>query len=254
MPIPSQPFTTLTQLINYINTFFVPNGELEITGDEGNNILNGLANFIETYLVNGSLVTLNSSSGSIVALSTPMTVFTGAPTSIQWAGNVQNEYYITNATSAAIPISAGYSYTDQYGTAQTTIPARTTIHIAKATNQSWIQQNNLPGSGGGGGIPPVTGHQGQALYTDGTGLIWSDPVFPIVAGDGNWTSATTWVNGHSYTDPNFSSPKFLIFWNDASRFLLPAEYEYVTNGFTVLVGGFNSASANVFLFFKGENS
>jgi hypothetical protein len=255
MPVPSQTFTTIQQLYTYINTLFIANGANSITGDEGNNILNGLGTFIQKYTLNNSLVTIYGTSPSVYPLATPMTVFTTVPTSIQWAGNVQNEYYITNATSAPIPLSNGYAYIDQYGTSQTSIPARTTIHIAKATNQSWIQQNNLPGSGGGGGLPPVTGHAGQSLFTDGTGEMWGDVVLPIYAGDSNWVNATQWTNGHGTPVASFPSSKFLVFWNDASRFLLPAEYQLTAGtGFNVLVFGFDSATANIFLFFRGVNS
>ena len=254
MPLPNQTFSTIQQLINYINTIFITNGANGITGAEGNNILNGITTFLQNYLVNNSLVTIyNTNPGTVYMLQTPMTLFTTVPISIQWPGNVQNEYYIINATSQNIPIAAGYSYTDKYGTVQTNIPARTSIHISKATNQSWVQVNNLSGSGSGGGLPPSIGHGGESLFTDGNSPFWASGIMPIFEGDLNWVGATEWVNGHSY-NVTLPSGVFLIFWNDASRFLLPAEYVFVTGGFNVLVGGFNSASANVFLFFIASNS
>jgi hypothetical protein len=250
--LPNQTFSTIQQLINYINTVFVTNGANGITGAEGNNILNGITTFLQSYLVNNSLVTIyNTNPGTVYMLQTPMTLFTTVPTSIQWPNNVQNEYYIINATSQNIPIAGGYSYTDQYGTVQTTIPARTAIHIAKATNQSWVQVNNL-GESGGGGLPPVTGNGGESLFTDGNSTFWAPGIIPIYEGDSNWESATQWVNGHSY-NVTIPSPKFLIFWNEIGRYLLPAEYEFVSGGFNVLVAGFNSATANVFLSFLPSN-
>jgi hypothetical protein len=251
--LPNQTFSTIQQLINYINTVFVTNGANGITGAEGNNILNGITTFLQSYLVNNSLVTIyNTNPGTVYMLQTPMTLFTTVPTSIQWPNNVQNEYYIINATSQNIPIAAGYSYIDQYGTVQTTIPYRTAIHIAKATNGSWVQVNNLAGSSSGG-LPPVAAHGGESLFTDGNSTFWASNPMPIYQGDSNWESATQWVNGYSY-NVTLPSPVFLIFWNDASRFLLPAEYEFVENGFNILVAGFNSASANIFLFFIASNS
>jgi len=253
MPLPNQTFTTIQQLINYINTVFITNGANGITGAEGNNILNGITTFLQSYLVNNSLVTIyNTSPGTVYMLQTPMTLFTTVPTSIQWPNNVQNEYYIINATSQNIPIAAGYSYTDQYGTVQTTVPARTSIHISKATNQSWVLVDNL-GGGGSGGLPPVTGHGGESLFTDGNSAFWAPGIIPIYEGDSNWVSATEWVNGHAY-DIQVPSSDFLIFWNEAGRYLLPAEYTLVAGGFNVLVGGFNSASANVFLSFLPSNA
>jgi hypothetical protein len=247
---------TLAQIIAYINEYITTNGVNAITGAENNYALVSLANAILNYTVNGSLAGISSSTG-VVPLSKPITLFSVAPTSINWPDNVQFEYYIINATGVNIPITTGYSFVDQYGTAQTVIPARTSIHIAKTTNGQWIQVNNL-GSGGPAVLPPQTGHAGQSLFSNGTTAFWSDGVLFIPSGDANWINSSTWVNGSSYNNPYFSSSKFLLFWNDLSRFLLqnvsPIEWQYQTNGFQVLVNGFDSSTANVFLFFKGVNS
>lgn len=257
MPTPSMTFTTLQQLLNYINSVFITNGANGITGDEGNSILNGLGNFIQSYTLNSKLASISSTPGIVVTLPTPITVFTQVPTSIQWIDNVQNEYYIVNATGFNIPLSGGFSYVDQYGTPQTVIPFRSSIHIAKATNGSWVQINNL-GGGGSGNLPSVIGHQGQSLFNNGASAFWGDGILEIPAGDANWINATTWVNGSSYNNLSFSSPKFALFWNELSRFLLkntsPVEWQYVLNGFQVFDAGFNSAFANVVLWFKGINS
>lgn len=247
---------TIAQIIAYINQYITTNGVNAITGAENNSALTQLANAILNYSVNGNLAGISSSTG-VVPLSKPITLFSAAPASVNWPDNFQFEYYIINATGVNIPITTGYSYVDQYGTAQTVIPSRTSIHIVKATNGQWVQANNL-GSGGSASLPPQTGHTGQSLFTNGTTAFWSDGIYFIPAGDANWVNSNTWVNGHSYTDPYFSSSKFLLFWNDLSRFLLqtssPVEWQYVSNGFQALVNGFDSATANVFLFFKGVNS
>jgi hypothetical protein len=248
---------TLAQIIAYINQYINTNGINSITGAENNTALIYLAKAILNYSVNGSLAGISSSTG-VVPLSKPITLFSVVPSSVNWPDNVQFEYYIVNATGVNIPITAGYSYVDQYGVSQTTIPARTSIHIAKATNGQWILVDNLGGGGGSGNLPSQTGHQGQSLFTNGTTPLWSDGSLFIPSGDANWINATTWINGSSYTNPYFSSPKFLLFWNDLSRYLLqnvsPVEWQYETNGFQVLIGGFDSATANVILTFKGLNS
>lgn len=248
---------TLQQLINYINAYINTNGINSITGAENNYALVNLCNSILNYTVNGSLAGISSSTG-VVPLSKPITLFSVAPTSVNWPDNVQFEYYMINATGVNISITAGYSFVDQYGTVQTVIPARTSIHIAKATNGQWIQVNNLGSGGGSGNLPPFTGHEGQSLFNNGTTAFWSDGILFIQSGDPNWINSNTWVNGYSYTNPYFSSTKFLVFWNDLSRFLLqtvsPIEWQYVTNGFQCLINGFDSSTANVFLFFKGVNS
>lgn len=146
MPLPAQTFNTISELLNYINTFIVPNASQQINGKEHNNVENGLASFIVKYTLNSALATIVTS-GGIVTLPTPVTVLsTPAPTAINWPDNVQNEYYIVNATGSDIPFTAGQTYVDQFGIAQTFIPAHNVIQIAKATNGSWVQVSNLPGT------------------------------------------------------------------------------------------------------------
>jgi hypothetical protein len=249
MPIPSQAFNTIQDLLVYINTYFIPNGNQDIDGDEGNNILNGLANFIVSYTLNSGLVRIESG-GGVIILSKPMTVFTGGPTSIQWPGNIQNEYYITNATGLNISLTNGYSYIDQFATAQTIIPARTSIHIAKATNGSWIQMNNLPGSSGGS-LPPQTGHEGEFLYTNGVSAAWLSPSLSITSA--NFTSAT------ECPLPDLEFSKFSLYYSDLANFIYEDinQWMYLTGGgFEVLIPGFDANANNVHfeLFIKGLNS
>lgn len=142
MSYPQQTFSTIQQLLNYINTNIVTNGNEEIDAVEVNNIENALANFIVSYTINANRAGISSSSG-VVSLSKPITIFTVVPASLQWPDNIQFEYYIVNTTSSIINITSGYSYVDSSGNLQTVIPAHATVHIAKATNGSWVQVNNL---------------------------------------------------------------------------------------------------------------
>lgn len=246
MPLPVTTFNTIADLLNYINTNIVPNGNNEITGEEHNAVENSLANFIVSYTLNSGLVGISSSNG-VIPLSKPMTVFTVVPTSINWPDNVQNEYYIINATASNIPLTAGYFYVDQYGTAQTIIPARTAIHIAKATNGSWIQVNNL-GGGGSGSLPPQAGHEGEFLTTNGTSASWSSPCTFI-------TSADFEPDGVTYIDTDLVNNKFLLFWNDLPRIIYnveqnpgQVEWQYVAGGgFEILIPGFDASANNYYL-------
>jgi hypothetical protein len=257
MAFPAQTFSTIGQLIAYINTYIIPNGLQEIDGTEHNNVENALANFIVSYTLNSPLATLINSTAPY-SLATPITVFAADPTSVSWPDNLQNEYYIVNATANNIALQGGFSFIDAFQVPQTFFPARAAIHIAKATNGQWIQVNNLGGSASG--LPPQPGHQGQVLFTQGSTAFWGDEVLQIAAADPNWVNGTTWQNGFSVNNPSFSSPHFLLFWNDINRFLLqnssPAEWQYVSNGFQVLLPGWDAQAQNVnlFLFFKGANS
>ena len=153
MALPAQTFATIQQLDNYTNTKIVPNAKKEIDATELNNILNGLSEFIVKYGVNSyddgaDIIT----SGGAVTLQKPINVISNVvPTSITWGDNIQKEYYITNMLAPSIPL-LGVSYIDNYSVVKTTIPGRAALHIAQATNGSWIQvATPLPGGGGSGG-------------------------------------------------------------------------------------------------------
>lgn len=253
MPLPSITYSTIQQLLNDINTRFVPNAMELITGDIGNSQLNGLANFIVTYTLNSGLAGISSSTG-VIPLSKPVTLFTTVPTSVNWPDNVQNEYYIINATGSNIPLTAGYSYVDQYGVSQTSIPARSSVHIAKATNGSWILVNNLGGAGSS--LPPQTGHEGEFLTTNGTSASWFSPCLFI-------TSADFEADGVTYINTDIVNNKYLLFLNDIPRFIYSVdqnssqvEWQYQSGGgFKILMPGFdaNTNEYFLFLFLKGLN-
>lgn len=254
MSLPATTFATIQELINYINTVIVPNGAQEITGEEHNAIENGLANFIVKYTLNSGLAGISSSTG-VIPLSKPITVFTVVPTSVNWPDNIQNEYYIVNATASDIPLTSGYSYVDQYATVQTSIPARSTVHIAKATNSNWIQINNLGGSSSG--LPPQANHEGEFLTTNGDSASWFSPCLSI-------SSADFEPDGVTYINTSLVNNKLLVFWNDNPRFIYNAadnapevEWEYVTEGgIKILIDGFdaNANDYHLYLFLKGFNS
>lgn len=253
MSIPSQAFATITQLFNYLNTLIIPNGNNAITGDEVNNVLNGLGNFIVKYGVNTQLAGISTSTG-VVPLSKPVTIFTIVPASINWPDNVQNEYYIVNATGSNITLTSGYSYTDQYGTQLTVIPARTSIHIAKATNGTWFQVNNPLSSGSGANLPPQTSHDGQSLQTDGTSAFWGSNNISL-------TAANFQADGKTYLNPLLGvTNKVSVFWSDINNFIyeINGDWQYVSGpaGIKILNAGFNANTnpgVHVELLLKGLN-
>lgn len=251
---PTQTFSTMQQLINYINTLVVPNGDEEITGEIHNNVENGLANFIVQYTLNSGLVSIISSGGNVV-LPSPMTMFiVNVPTSIQWTDNVQNEYYIINGTGFNIPLANGFSYVDTFLTNQTVIPARSAVHIAKAGNNSWIQVNNV--NNAPGVLPPQTGHEGEVLFTTGASAFWGSPLIHI-------TSSDFEPDGVTYINTNIPETVFRyeIFLNEVPRFIYnnsaPPEWGYISGGgFEILMPWFdaNNNDYNLYLFLKGINS
>lgn len=250
-----QVFNTIQELENYINTYIVPNGARDITGEEHNNVENGLARFIVKYTLN-SQTALISSSGGDISLTRPITIFTAVPDSIQWPDNIQNEYYIVNATGFNIPLTSGYSYIDPYQVAQTVIPLRSTLHIVKAQNGSWMQVNNVSTSGADT-LPPQTGHEGEFLFTNGNSPEWRSPVLFISSDDFE-------ADGVTYLNSALQFSKFALFFNDLNRFIYSedeeptqVEFEYVAGGgFEILIPGFNAntSSYHFYLMLKGLNS
>jgi hypothetical protein len=247
-------FPNITALRTYVNNYIIPNGINEITGLEDNTALNGIIDYILNSMVNNGFVHIVST-GGIVVLPAPITLFTSVlPTSIQWNPNFQNEYYIVNGLGVNIPLTAGYSYIDAFGTSQTVIPARTAIHIAQATNGSWIQINNV-GNGGSAGLPPETGHNGQFLTNNGTTASWADTHLTLKA-------VNFQPDGVTYLNPDIGVNYHVsVFAPDIPNFIYAenGQWQYVTgpNGIKLLVPGLN-ANTNpnmiIELFFKGINT
>lgn len=238
MAYPNQTFASVALLINYINTKIVTNGTQEIDAVAMNNVLNAICEFIVDYTVNGSLADVNSSSGQVIVVSKPITIFTGAPTSIQWPNNVQNEYYFINETGYDIPISAGYSYVDVYEDEKTIIPARQVIHIAKVENGGWVQVNNLSG-GGSGDLPSQAGNSGKVLATNGNTPFWVGATHKITKAD--------FDNATECPLPQLAAFDLEIYFYDVANYILEGANGWSPlpgGGFEILIPGFDSSVGN----------
>lgn len=238
MAYPEQTFSTLLALRNYTNTNLIPNGMQEIDGSALNNVLNSIYDFLVQYTVNGELANVDNTSGQVVVVSKPMTVFMGAPTSIQWDDDVQNEYYFINATGYDIPISVGYSYMDVYEDTKVIIPARQVIHIAKAVNGGWVQVNNI-GGGGSADLPPQSGNSGKVLATNGTTPFWVGMTHKITSADFEGPTECPL--------PQFAAFDLEIFFCDLPNFIFESAGQWAAlpgGGFEVLISGFDSTSWN----------
>lgn len=251
--MPTQTFNTIQDLITYINQYIIPNGIGEITGEEHNNVENGLAAFIETSKLNYNKASLISSGGVVVLPSAFSVIMGPTPTSLSWLDNIYNEYYIINATGFDIPLAPTFVYYDTYLEQQTTVPARTVLHIVKATNNQWILATNLPASSGGA-LPPQGGHIGEALFTTGASPFWFTTILPIESVDFE-------LDGRTYINAALNGLTYEILYNDINRFIYqkesPKEWNYITGGgFEVLLDGFNANDFNVhlYIFLKGSNA
>ena len=139
MPYPQQTFTDFNQLLNYINTEVVTNGNEEIDAVIMNNVVNGLLTFIEQSPLNNTKGVIVSIGGN-VALNSPVTLISGTtPTSVTWGDNIYNQYVIINALSVAVPTLV--SFKDILGNVINSIPPQSVLNLYKLTNNDWINTN-----------------------------------------------------------------------------------------------------------------
>lgn len=137
MALPSTTFATIDDLISFVNTYIIPNGIEEITGDIHNSASNGFTTYIKKAVLNYELAKIESG-GGVIVLSKPISIISATPTTIQWPDDFVNEFYIANGTSSDIALATGFTYVDAFANIQTTIPANTVVHIAKMTNGGWL--------------------------------------------------------------------------------------------------------------------
>ena len=150
MPYPQQTFNSLADLLAYTNSNIVTNGLGEIDAVELNNVLNGLATFIQQNPLNWNKAKVESS-GGVIVIERGVTEIKGiAPTTVTWGDNVQNEFKIVNMTASNIPLASGKSYYDVNANQITYIPSRQVLNICKDDNNKWIQVNNFSSNGGSG--------------------------------------------------------------------------------------------------------
>lgn len=197
MPLPQQTFSTIAQLIAYINQFIVPNANQEIIALEHNNIENALANFVVFYTLNSGKINIVTTTAP-KTLSSPMTLFTAVSTAVQWPDNVQNEYYVINATLFNINCAGGFSYYDISLVNQTVFPARTVIHMALAPNGFWYQVNNIGGTSGAVDWNSITGKPQTFQFmwvVDGPSNFASLPGAPTPPPSGSTTLVSALIAG-----------------------------------------------------------
>lgn len=170
MAYPQQTFADFAELLAYINTEWINNGNGDITGIIGNNVVNGLLTFIEQSPLNWQKAQLvNSAAAQIVT--GPVVVFmVNAPAQISFLDNIYNEFCFINTTSSAIPLLSPAQYYNINLVAVTSIPAKSIVRICKATNNSWII-SSVPNNGSQSSLPPLIG------VVDGGGA--NDPVSGI---------------------------------------------------------------------------
>lgn len=220
MSYPQQTFPTFADLLAYQNTNWVTNGNGDIDAIIGNNVVNGLLTFIEQSPINYAKAQIISA-GGIVTSSRPITIFmTTAPTELSWVDNIYNQYVFINTTSSSIPLASGFFYYNINLAPQSSIPAKTILSIAKASNNNWVSIYNAS-SGSATSYAQIqatvdindTSYQSNDLIgaTDVGFLIADNQIFTLLAGDYSFDDTTGEV-----TFINFSCTKLVIPFNKAN--------------------------------------
>ena len=140
------PFSTIDDLVAYIDANIKANGLEEITGPIHNTVENGLVQYIKKAAKNYFKAAIVSSGGAVTLSANVTIITTATPSSLTWGDNFLNEWTIVNMTANAIPLLGGLVYYAPTGNAVSNIAANSAITIYKATNDLWVS------NGGGGGI------------------------------------------------------------------------------------------------------
>lgn len=180
---PSQTFSTIQELLTYINTYIVPNGNNEIKGDEHNNVENGLAKFIIQSPRNWNKATVINTAGAYTATNAQcILVFNSAATgSVTLTDNIWNEWTIVNRTVANKALVGAIStfYTPQ-NTISNYCPSNGVLNLVKGNDNKWYQV--LAGTQTGNFLAPLIGVAGGGGSDDpisGTSTYQNDRLIGI---------------------------------------------------------------------------
>lgn len=199
-------FSNIAQLVAYINANIIPNGNNDITGQENNDSLNGLAKFIEQSPINWNKTALYSSGGAISLANSYLGVaafLTTTPTSLSFGDNVYNQYVFLNLTDGAIPLGTPSAYYDLTGAAVSSIAANSALTLFKTSGNLWVQGNNAAGGGGTTQKEPKTYVVGTTSGAPTAGATtWTLPAFAnswvVLFLNGGKANQSDAGNGSSY--------------------------------------------------------
>lgn len=146
--------TDIDQEIAYILQYWIQNNNRQITGTIGQNVVWNLAQFIKQNPENYKKATVVAVNSNYTTNENQcLVIFTNnASGTLNWIDNRWNKYYFVNGTDNIRNFSNGKQYYDISGAAQTTLPARTTLYIAKGDDDNWYEIGSTSG-GSTSGIP-----------------------------------------------------------------------------------------------------
>lgn len=200
--------TDIDQEILYILTNWIQNNNQLITGTIGQNVVWNLAQFIKQNPENYQRATVVASPSNYTTNKDQcLLIFTNNSSGgLAWVDNRWNKYYFVNITNNIRTFFNGRFYYDINGVVQTTLPARTSIHIAKGDDDFWYQTNTSTGSVPPSNIPPLTGVAGGGNPGDPVGgsMLYQDARL-VGLGAANFGRIQIFVNNIPETNFGVSS-------------------------------------------------
>ena len=222
--MPTITFNTIQELITYVDQFIKVNHNNEITGEQHNNVENGLASFIISSPRNYDKAYVTGTAAAFVAVASQcVLIFTAGGTgSIQLLDNKWNEWVIYNNSGANKALVGSITnYITQTGVTRNYIPTGAVVCLAKAENNLWYEIDN--------GIGGAT--------VSGTAAI-------------SITSDDFESDGVTYLNPLLVSDNVNVYWSDLANYIYESkgQWEYVTGGgIKILLAGFDANSNDYYL-------
>lgn len=167
-------FNTIGELVTYIDQYIKVNHNNEITGEQHNNVENGLVSFIVSSPRNYNKAYVTSAAAAFVAVAAQCILIfkTGATGSIQLIDNRWNEWVIYNKSGVNKQLVGSInSYKTNTGQTKNYISSGAIVNLAKGNDNVWYEIDN--GTGGSGSSVAVAREQ----FTIG------DPDSLMVAGE-----------------------------------------------------------------------
>lgn len=149
--MPTITFNTIGELVTYIDQFIKVNHNNEITGEQHNNVENGLAQFIISSPINYNKAYVTATAAAFVGVASQcVLVFkSGATGSVELVDNKWNEWVVYNNSGANKALAGSIAtYKTFSGQTKNYFSNGVVTHLAKGSDNIWYQIDN--GAGGGG--------------------------------------------------------------------------------------------------------
>lgn len=156
--MPTVIFNTIGELVTYIDQFIKVNHNNEITGEQHNNVENGLAQFIISSPRNYNKAYVTATAGAFVAVASQcVLVFkSGGTGSVQLIDNKWNEWVVYNNSGANKSLAGSIStYKTSTGQTKNYFSNGVVTHLVKGSDNVWYQIDNVAGGGSDTKYDPI---------------------------------------------------------------------------------------------------